>query len=102
MAKLKRDFAFSSQLENPPSALVRYADCLLSPFAKGDFGQVAHWELARGGFCSMDSVITLNLSIVSDCQGRIHNQVGSLNRTVSHFNDIQNFGTNIKQVAGFL
>jgi hypothetical protein len=47
----------SSQLENPPSARVRYADCLLSPFAKGDCSHSAHCKLAKGGFSFMDNVV---------------------------------------------
>jgi hypothetical protein len=43
--------------ENPPFVLVRYADCLLSPFAKGDYGHSAHCKFAKGGFCSTDNAV---------------------------------------------
>jgi hypothetical protein len=49
---------------NPPLASVRFAEWLLSPFAKGDFGLSAHFELARGGFssknCSLNNFSLLN------------------------------------------
>ena len=52
---------------NPPLGPVWFAESLISPFAKGDFGLSAHFELTRGGFCLVECCYVY----VFDCLRRV-------------------------------